>query len=66
MKSIVENLDADGGTYPGEAMEKANTILNSVSSDRKSSKLVVMFTDGVPAGGGWDQAIDSLIIIKRS
>lgn len=54
LKSIVENLDADGGTYPGEAMEKANTILNSVSSDRKSSKLVVMFTDGVPAGSGWD------------
>lgn len=50
LKAEVEDLSANGGTIPSEAMTKANSILNGVDNSRKSSKLVVMFTDGVPDG----------------
>lgn len=54
LKAKVEDLSANGGTIPSEAMTKANTILSAVNSNRKSSKLVVMFTDGVPDGQSGD------------
>lgn len=54
LKVKVDNLSASGGTKPSGAMDQALTILKGVNVDRKSSKMVLMFTDGVPAGQDGD------------
>lgn len=57
LKSYVNNLDYNGGTYADEGMELAEDIMNGTNnrgegarSDAK--KVVIFFTDGMPGGGG--------------
>ena len=59
LKADVNGIIMSQGTYPGPALNDANTLLNGIDADRKklSSRTVVFFTDGEPADGQDDAAI---------
>ena len=46
--SSVNSLQAGGATAADGGMKLARNIMNGISSDRESNKVVVMFTDGSP------------------
>lgn len=46
--SSVNSLEAGGATAADGGMKLARNIMNGISSDRESNKVVVMFTDGSP------------------
>lgn len=50
LKSTVDNLRANGNTYPGNAMSAAGQALQGARSD--AHKVVIFFTDGNPAPSG--------------
>lgn len=47
LKTVIDNLKADGGTNTGEGLRKA-TYLLSTSKDKDANKTVVLMSDGVP------------------
>lgn len=50
LKRVVNSLDPDGNTYPDEGFVAASSALNE--SREGAKKIVIFFTDGVPAGAG--------------
>ena len=48
LKSSVNSFILAQGTNSGNGMINANDILSGIGSDRESSRVVVMFTDGTP------------------
>ena len=49
---VVNNLRADGNTYPNEGFDEAGDVLRNARPN--AQKVVIFFTDGVPAGPGTD------------
>lgn len=49
---VVNNLRADGNTYPNEGFDEAGGVLRDARPN--AQKVVIFFTDGVPAGPGTD------------
>lgn len=55
VKNAVSRLKAEGNTVPAEGLNMANSIFSSNSTDgQQRSRVVVLFTDGYPAGDGTD------------
>lgn len=52
VKNAVSGLRASGDTYPATGLDMANSIFdaNPISSDEQRGRVVVLFTDGYPAG----------------
>ena len=48
LKDTINGLRASGATAADNGMQNAQTIINSISPDRDSNKVVIMFTDGEP------------------
>ncbi len=48
LENTVNSLYANGATRSDYGMAHAETIINGIASDRDSTKVVVMFTDGKP------------------
>lgn len=48
VKNNVWELTADGATYADAGMAKAKAIIDGISAERDSNKVVIMFTDGEP------------------
>ena len=55
LKSQVNRIDADGDTYPGAGLEMAEDILDGEASRDNAKKVVILFTDGNPAGYNTDE-----------
>ena len=55
LKSQVNGIDADGDTYPGAGLEMAEDILDGEASRDNAKKVVILFTDGNPAGYNTDE-----------
>ena len=51
LKEAVNGLRANGATRADEGLKEAQTVLNRISADRNSQKVVVLFTDGEPTSG---------------
>lgn len=49
---VVNNLRADGNTYPNKGFDEAGDVLRNARPN--AQKVVIFFTDGVPAGPGTD------------
>ncbi len=49
---VVNRLSADGNTYPNRGLDEAGDVLGGARPD--AQKVVIFFTDGVPAGRGSD------------
>ncbi|MGN9160485.1 VWA domain-containing protein [Clostridium sulfidigenes] len=47
LKTVIDNLKADGGTNTGEGLRKAAYLL-STSKDKDANKTVVLMSDGIP------------------
>jgi len=47
LKTVIDNLKADGGTNTGEGLRKAAYLL-STSKEKNANKTVVLMSDGVP------------------
>lgn len=55
IKNTVWGLNANGATYADSGMSNAKAIIDGISADRDSNKVVIMFTDGEPNhGNGFD------------
>lgn len=56
VKSVVNRLSADGNTYPEKGLNMANSIFaaNPISDSTQRGRVVVLFTDGYPAGANTD------------
>ena len=54
LKTAVNQLQADGGTQTQNGLNHAQRLLSSVDSARDSSKVVIVFTDGMPGDSGFD------------
>lgn len=55
VKNAVSSLNAKGNTDPAEGLNMANSIFSSNPTDgQQRSRVVVLFTDGYPAGDGTD------------
>ena len=55
VKNAVSSLNAEGNTDPAEGLNMANSIFSSNPTDgQQRSRVVLLFTDGYPAGGGTD------------
>lgn len=52
LHGVVNNLRADGNTYPNEGFDEAGGVLRDARPN--AQKVVIFFTDGVPAGPGTD------------
>ena len=52
LKTAINSLDAAGDTFPEYGLEMANKIFenNPIPAESNRKRVVVMFTDGVPAG----------------
>ena len=58
LHGVVNGLHADGNTYPNEGFDEARNVLEGARDN--AQKVVIFFTDGVPAGSGtnkFDQEI---------
>lgn len=51
MKNKVNSISADGDTYPGRGLTRAAEVFNAAQRDG-AKKVVIFFTDGVPAPSG--------------
>lgn len=54
LKTAVNQLQAQGGTQTQNGLNHAQRLLSSVDSARDSSKVVIVFTDGMPGDSGFD------------
>lgn len=54
LKTAVNQLQAKGGTQTQNGLNHAQRLLSSVDSARDSSKVVIVFTDGMPGDSGFD------------
>lgn len=54
LKTAVNQLQAKGGTQTQNGLNHAQRLLSSVDSARDSSKVVIVFTDGMPGNSGFD------------
>lgn len=54
LKTAVNQLQARGGTQTQNGLNHAQRLLSSVDSARDSSKVVIVFTDGMPGDSGFD------------
>lgn len=55
VKNAVSSLNAKGNTDPAEGLNMANSIFSSNPTDgQQRSRVVLLFTDGYPAGDGTD------------
>lgn len=55
VRNAVSSLNAEGNTDPAEGLNMANSIFNSNPTDgQQRSRVVLLFTDGYPAGDGTD------------
>lgn len=52
LHGVVNNLRAGGNTYPNEGFDEAGGVL--LDARPNAQKVVIFFTDGVPAGPGTD------------
>ena len=52
--NAVTSINSGGGTAAHYGMTKAIYLLNDIPSDRESTRVVVMFTDGIPGMTAWD------------
>lgn len=76
VKNIVDGLNANGNTNPASGVDVANNILrdNPVQTGQTRNRVIVLFTDGYPAGAGtdninysWcDSAIESAYVSKNT
>lgn len=57
LKTAVNQLQAKGGTQTQNGLNHAQRLLNGVDSVRDSSKVVIVFTDGMPADGDFDASV---------
>lgn len=57
LKTAVNQLQADGGTQTQNGLNHAQRLLSSVDSARDSSKVVIVFTDGMPGDGDFDASV---------
>ena len=48
IKNSVWKLNANGATYADDGMANAKAIIDGISAERDSNKVVIMFTDGEP------------------
>ena len=54
LKTAVNQLQAQGGTQTQNGLNHAQRLVSSVDSARDSSKVVIVFTDGMPGDSGFD------------
>ena len=54
LKTAVNQLQAKGGTQTQNGLNHAQRLLSSVDSARDSSKVVIVFTDGMSGNSGFD------------
>ena len=54
LKTAVNQLQAKGGTQTQNGLNHAQRLLSSVDSARDSSKVVIVFMDGMPGDSGFD------------
>ncbi len=52
LHNVVDRLRASGNTYPNEGFDEAGSVLRNARDN--AQKVVIFFTDGVPAGPGTD------------
>ena len=57
LKTAVNQLQAKGGTQTQNGLNHAQRLLSSVDSARDSSKVVIVFTDGMPGDYGFDESV---------
>lgn len=57
LKTAVNQLQAKGGTQTQNGLNHAQRLLNGVDSVRDSSKVVIVFTDGMPGNSGFDAKV---------
>lgn len=57
LKTAVNQLQADGGTQTQNGLNHAQRLLSSVDSARDSSKVVIVFTDGMPGDGDFNASV---------
>lgn len=63
IKNTVWGLNADGATYADSGMLNAKAVIDGISADRDSNKVVIMFTDGEPNhGNGFDTTVANTTI----
>lgn len=59
LTAAVDKLTARGGTQIQNGLNHAQRLLNGVDSARDSSKVVIVFTDGMPGDGDFDASVAS-------
>lgn len=57
LTAAVDKLTARGGTQIQNGLNHAQRLLNGVDSARDSSKVVIVFTDGMPGDGDFDASV---------
>lgn len=57
LTATVDKLTARGGTQIQNGLNHAQRLLNGVDSARDSSKVVIVFTDGMPGDGDFDASV---------
>lgn len=57
LTAAVDKLTARGGTQIQNGLNHAQRLLNGVDSARDSSKVVIVFTDGMPGDGEFDASV---------
>jgi len=57
LTAAVDKLTAQGGTQIQNGLNHAQRLLNGVDSARDSSKVVIVFTDGMPGDGDFDASV---------
>ena len=57
LKTAVDQLQAKGGTQTQNGLNHAQRLLSSVDSARDSSKVVIVFTDGMPGDRGFEERV---------
>lgn len=57
LTAAVDKLTARGGTQRQNGLNHAQRLLNGVDSARDSSKVVIVFTDGMPGDGDFDASV---------
>lgn len=63
IKNSVWKLNANGATYADDGMANAKAIIDGISAERDSNKVVIMFTDGEPNhGNGFDPDVANAAI----
>ncbi|BCZ45246.1 hypothetical protein psyc5s11_13130 [Clostridium gelidum] len=58
LNTVIENLDADGGTNTGEGLRRATYLLSS-SPNSTANKTIVFMSDGIPTYYNWQQTSEA-------